>query len=1528
LAVFAAVFALFGCGAGDKSEASAAVVTVPTPSTIKVAAVTPPALPVTNIVLSLPQGKNLSDVAVVGGDGVVLHDRSQVKELDGINFATVVSNGTGGLNLGIDGVTGDVWSRGAVTLRGANTAGLFNVRGNVTSGSTITLQNNARISGQSKPQTNFATHSLTFPVTLPASYPTATTNLGPDNMNARLVPGTYGDTTLYSRSRLTLAAGTYHFKSLKLEPTTELVLENADEPVYLFIKNEFRYNATITERALGKMAGNLLVGYFGTLQVTFETPFIGSVFAPNATLELATVTAPLGHQGSFYGKQVVETRPDVVVTHRPFPSVLIKRVDVSNPTPCANEPVTVKVTPAQGPSIGPKEAPLLVSIDGKPAVLQNGVATWQFQTFGVGPRKLTVTATQGGGVAESRTIDLDIKSCTQKFPRVVTRSTTTPYEVEFTVTNPEELPGAGRVFAWNFGDGSVQQGAFPYMRHSYVAKLDRSTPELSLEATLTVQRTGQTDVSVKKTIVIPNLYALGAARGFVQPPVTTSGHLEFAGSALEGEFSLRNLESTALTFDQRVVQKHFCDPDRAPVNGAAEAISISVAGAANYSQTVRLNRHDYRQDVCAVSVYLKGKTSDNLNVIVTAHFDTPARPLLTRPITNAAVRSFLNGVASGGLVLDPNRITQDELNRLQSEGRISNMPPLEDQVDGVLDAADDLLGQPCNPDDPAPFPQLSCQATQDWEVTPPLIRNALKGDLIIVSSCETIGGLLRSVTPRQYYSHEGILTRNYYALAESTSSEARLLSSVTGISDGLDGTKLKYSWPGALRQSVTTAFSQKRVVDPDGNLQVIETFFPDAKRCAGDKAASPLLVIHPPTETNAVRSTLQSVADFAFSAETHYRFFGFSQGNIAFDASNNFNGGNYRDPNAEPATVSTSFLWWSLRNRNVPLEGTSFEPLKRGFFQSEAKDNTDEEALGAQPVPAGTLGQTDGLYLYTEEERRAGASYIYNDTYNTVARVQDAKSYEQLGWSADVTAPMLLYFMTGDLTAKTSQREAIAAQFTNCFAFDKCSAPGEPVCPCTMQGSGRDAKRVCPANMTDQQQAACNRTFVLDHPRAGVAVAPDNFLFWDTPYYGYWDYGNYRTGEFRRVHRWAAAAGGGSCGGTVELADGSRVGDARITLQSSTTSTDANGSFRFQAASAGQFEVRAEKEIDNKLLWDTKLVNIAPNGECDPPHLVLTADGPFADLLPVEVLERNVTIKGSLHILDDETWPFSDETRDFAIDTSCTVSPANRHVVLKTSQLTGDDNPCAGAEVSSTVEVSCLLDPDDATNQRVIVTATVSVLEGTDCHGDGSIVDDTQFGVMSLAPTALDAGAATPVRLDPHAGPNYADLSLTISNGEGNLIVINPIKEEQRRQVVFDGSVKILDDDFGSPNEQETFDFSEACYVDPLDPTDVITWSKCVDNEVRVDVEIVCSLVSDDAKRVNVASKVQMFEETTCANRDLDGDEVRATSPLDACEEGCSTVFLNSPNSGDDLVVNNDDEGGDNATLHIQVRNILQSEQP
>jgi hypothetical protein len=117
--------------------------------------------------------------------------------------------------------------------------------------------------------------------------------------------------------------------------------------------------------------------------------------------------------------------------------------------------------------------------------------------------------------------------------------------------------------------------------------------------------------------------------------------------------------------------------------------------------------------------------------------------------------------------------------------------------------------------------------------------------------------------------------------------------------------------------------------------------------------------------------------------------------------------------------------------------------------------------------------------------------------------------------------------------------------------------------------------------------------------------------------------------------------------------------------------------------------------------------------------------------------------------------------------------------------------------VQGKAEVSCLLDPEDPTNTRVIVKAKGALSEGTSCNGGSNDGDD------SFGPVTLVDGQSTNVDKEPHTdGGDFAHLTLVITNSSGNIIVLNPIKEEQRRQVVFAGTIKIIDDDFGSANEE------------------------------------------------------------------------------------------------------------------------------
>jgi hypothetical protein len=773
----------------------------------------------------------------------------------------------------------------------------------------------------------------------------------------------------------------------------------------------------------------------------------------------------------------------------------------------------------------------------------------------------------------------------------------------------------------------------------------------------------------------------------------------------------------------------------------------------------------------------------------------------------------------------------------------------------------------------------------------------MKGDVLIVASCETIGNLLRSVIPPQRYSHEGIMTRNYFALAESTVAEARILATVDGIGEIIGETELKFGWPGGLRQSINTAFNGLNIPDPEGRLQQIHTFAPEPTRCQGDGTLNPPLLIRPPvTAGPEVRALLRQAADFAFTSETHYRFFGFTQANIAFDAPSNFSGGNFRSPAAlgsEPATVSTSFIWHALKSVGVPLEGTVLEPYLRPS-PTGALNETDDGAM----LPTGG-GIVDGLYHYTLSERKRGAEYIFNSTREKVSTMQDAEAVGLIG-------PALADILSGSVEFLTDQADEVAAQFTNCFAFDKCGDDGAH-------------KTVPDPAHPGQTMVVLNRDF--QNPGIGTAVSPDNFMFWDTPFFGDWELVHYVSGEARRVHRWTATADTGGVHGTVTLSDGSIVQGALVTVAGQEGATDGTGAYTFTAIPAGSYEVRARKEIAGQLLFDAAIVQIDA-GDDDEVNLVLTLEGPVTP--PVTVTERRVGFLGTLHVFDDDNndpiFDPNDEQATFSVSGECVVSPFNRQVTVDTPALVVGNNTCVDDEVEGEIRMTCELLEDNTT---VRVIAQVKVFEGDTCSGGGTIFDSPQDAEDTDGPLDVVAGCTT-CGLDANAqtGGNFAHLVVNVTNGDGNQVVINPIEPESRRLVSFIGDAVIHDDDFGDPSEEQTFLFSEFCQVDPLDQHDEIEWSRCVDDEVRVDLKITCDL-APDRRSVTVTTAANLFEETTCLNGDHDGDETRAVL-VPACAGGCVPSSLNSPGSGEILKIRNEDEGGDFADFNVTITNNQQ----
>jgi len=113
---------------------------------------------------------------------------------------------------------------------------------------------------------------------------------------------------VYSGGTLSLwQCGNYYMDELTVEPGGIIVVPESqfcEEGTRIFIRNKLTFRGVIQDLA-GKTpaSDSLLWVTFGTYTVWIEKPLIGTVIAPNATIQIQG--APMELEGSFYAKNIV-----------------------------------------------------------------------------------------------------------------------------------------------------------------------------------------------------------------------------------------------------------------------------------------------------------------------------------------------------------------------------------------------------------------------------------------------------------------------------------------------------------------------------------------------------------------------------------------------------------------------------------------------------------------------------------------------------------------------------------------------------------------------------------------------------------------------------------------------------------------------------------------------------------------------------------------------------------------------------------------------------------------------------------------------------------------------------------------------------------------------------------------------------------------------------------------------------------------------------------------------------------------------
>jgi hypothetical protein len=530
-----------------------------------------------------------------------------------------------------------------------------------------------------------------------------------------------------------------------------------------------------------------------------------------------------------------------------------------------------------------------------------------------------------------------------------------------------------------------------------------------------------------------------------------------------------------------------------------------------------------------------------------------------------------------------------------------------------------IVGQECDPDNlPDNLPDgMVCQLTgeTEWRYVPGRVLNAKKGDLLNdPGGPGLVGQLLRQVTPAQFYSHCGIMTKNHIEVRHSTGSDDWLKDHPAGSvlghkgTDGFDPSALKYLWPGTVTQTIDNAYYGEWILSPDtGPYRIADfSFAPDLSD--RNTIIYPIVVKpNPFDETAAVRRKLHAIADEALAIYGHYRFYCYTKPEIALGPEG-VAGSDAGWAQGTLATVCSSFIWLAAQHANVRLEG----PNKL----TTVSELEPTDVLSGAAVGGATL---DGLYLYTEQERLAAAKWLYQDVYDI--------AYNKAGFFG---------------TVFTDAPDNVANQLCNTFASD------------WADDGSKDSD-------------------AWKSPGDANAVSPDNMIFWDSPGSGNEDqfrsvYGHieevfYLPGTYAQVpiYRWKQVPTKGTLTGTVTA--NADVSGANVSLLGSGMQdvvVGVDGRFEFDQVPSGDYTVTAGLNIGH--YWNSASI---------PVHIDAgkTTDVPVP-LQPPPEIDRLVTI--SVYMETDWSSVWAHSPHAFSGSKSVRVQPFHSHEHL---DFGGGDTP-------------------------------------------------------------------------------------------------------------------------------------------------------------------------------------------------------------------------------------------------------------
>jgi hypothetical protein len=381
----------------------------------------------------------------------------------------------------------------------------------------------------------------------------------------------------------------------------------------------------------------------------------------------------------------------------------------------------------------------------------------------------------------------------------------------------------------------------------------------------------------------------------------------------------------------------------------------------------------------------------------------------------------------------------------------------------------------------------------------------------------------------------------------------------------------------------------------------------------------PVLVQPHPFLANVAHEALLVVAAEAKKIRAHYRFFSYSDGSIVTDPTFNappagsWGSNEGVDWAADTvAAVCSSYPAGAVYAANMVLQAAN-----KPVIELEGEIEPTDMRLAASP---------DGMYVYTEEERREAAKALFEFTYKRVTDELD-KKIEDLPGVVDALLG-LLSIIPGTTdpvdVIKNYFGTVVANQLCNIFAADATSdfvdtwsstPPGKAVSPDdTMLRWDTDAPLDTFPPVFQGKVHVYGNQFPVAIPRPRWTTEP--------------------------IYRILPTTGIGSIAGIVVRRfrpdeEPSRVVGAVVRFGCQSIATDPEGSFGFSNVKAGTYTLQAaifvvDKETNVGTEWKSRLETIT----LSPGDMI---SGIVLELFPPPGLARDVTIRSHHDIVDRRT---------------------------------------------------------------------------------------------------------------------------------------------------------------------------------------------------------------------------------------------------------------------------------------------------